>query len=95
MQLAPPATGAAFGLIHYRGAFGIQSRIVSRVLKTCGISESTLDMRIGDYFREMRNPTIGVLAHLGEIHVRLTCKGDDPAEIRRLRADTFDGRWPR
>jgi len=64
-----------------RQAFGIHSQIVSRVLKTCGISESTLDQRIGDYFREMRNPTIGVLAHAGEIHVRLTCKGDDPAEI--------------
>jgi nicotinamide-nucleotide amidase len=64
-----------------RDAFGITSRIVSRVLKSCGISESTLDQRIGDYFREMRNPTIGVLAHKGEIHVRLTCKGDDPQEI--------------
>jgi nicotinamide-nucleotide amidase len=64
-----------------RAVFGIRSRIVSRVLKTCGISESTLDQRIGDYFREMRNPTIGVLAHAGEIHVRLTCKGEDPAEI--------------
>lgn len=64
-----------------REAFGIKSRIVSRVLKTCGISESKLDQAIGDYFREMRNPTIGVLAHAGEIHVRLTCKGEDPTEI--------------
>ena len=64
-----------------RANFGIQSRIVSRILKTCGISESTLDQRIGDYFRDMRNPTIGVLAHAGEIHVRLTCKGDDLGEI--------------
>ncbi len=64
-----------------RDTFGIQSRIVSRILKTCGISESTLDQRIGDYFRNMRNPSIGVLAHAGEIHVRLTCKGDDPSEI--------------
>jgi nicotinamide-nucleotide amidase len=69
---------------HIRDAVGIRSRIVSRVLKTCGISESTLDQRIGDYFREMRNPSIGVLAHMGEIHVRLTCKGEDPAEIGRL-----------
>ena len=64
-----------------RQAFGIRGRIVSRVLKSCGISESTLDQRIGDYFRDMRNPTIGVLAHAGEIHVRLTCKGEDPGEI--------------
>jgi nicotinamide-nucleotide amidase len=64
-----------------REMFGIRSRIVSRVLKTCGMSESRVDQAIGDYFRDMRNPTIGVLAHAGEIHVRLTCKGEDPARI--------------
>jgi nicotinamide-nucleotide amidase len=64
-----------------RGLLGIRGRIVSRVLKTCGVSESRVDQAIGDYFREMRNPTIGVLAHAGEIHVRLTCKGEDPARI--------------
>jgi nicotinamide-nucleotide amidase len=67
-----------------REASGIKARIVSRVLKMCGISESKVDQAIGDYFREMRNPTIGVLAHAGEIHVRLTCKGEDPAEITRM-----------
>ncbi len=70
-----------------RAAFGIKGRIVSRVLKACGISESTLDQRIGDYFREMRNPTIGVLAHQGEIHIRLTCKGDDSRQIAALLDD--------
>ena len=74
-----------------RENFGIQSRIVSRVLKTCGISESTLDQRIGDYFRDMRNPTIGVLAHAGEIHVRLTCKGDDLGEIVAM-LDELEGK---
>ncbi|MBI2117224.1 MAG: nicotinamide-nucleotide amidohydrolase family protein, partial [candidate division NC10 bacterium] len=52
-----------------------------------GISESKLDHAIGDYFREMQNPTIGVLAHAGEIHVRLTCKGEDPATITRMLDD--------
>ena len=74
-----------------REAFGITGRIVSRVLKACGISESKLDHLIGDYFREMRNPTIGVLAHAGEIHVRLTCKGDDPEEIAR-KLDDLEGK---
>jgi nicotinamide-nucleotide amidase len=74
-----------------RDAFGIGSRIVSRILKTCGISESKVDQAIGDYFREMRNPTIGVLAHAGEIHIRLTCKGDDPATITRL-LDDLEGK---
>jgi nicotinamide-nucleotide amidase len=74
-----------------REACGIRGRIVSRILKSCGISESTLDERIGDYFREMRNPTIGVLAHMGEIHVRMTCKGEDPAEIGRM-LDELEGK---
>ena len=74
-----------------RESFGIKSRIVSRVLKACGISESRVDQAIGDYFREMRNPTIGVLAHAGEIHIRLTCKGDHPAEITRL-LDDLEGK---
>jgi nicotinamide-nucleotide amidase len=74
-----------------REAFGIGSRIVSRVLKTCGISESKVDQAIGDYFREMRNPTIGVLAHAGEIHIRLTCKGEDAAAISRM-LDELEGR---
>jgi nicotinamide-nucleotide amidase len=74
-----------------RANFGIQSRIVSRILKTCGISESTLDQRIGDYFRDMRNPTIGVLAHAGEIHVRLTCKGDHLGQIVAM-LDELEGK---
>jgi len=74
-----------------RERFGIRSRIVSRTLKMCGISESRVDQAIGDYFRTMRNPTIGVLAHAGEIHIRLTCKGDDPAEIARL-LDELEGK---
>jgi nicotinamide-nucleotide amidase len=74
-----------------REVFGIRSRIVSRVLKMCGISESKVDQAIGDYFREMRNPTIGILAHAGEIHVRLTCKGEDPAEITRM-LDALEGK---
>lgn len=74
-----------------RETLGLRSRIVSRVLKTCGISESMVDQRIGDYFRDMRNPTIGVLAHAGEIHIRLTCKGEDAAEIARM-LDELEGK---
>jgi nicotinamide-nucleotide amidase len=67
-----------------RESLCLRGRIVSRVLKACGITESMLDQRIGDYFRDMRNPTIGVLAHAGEIHIRMTCKGEDDAEIARM-----------
>ncbi len=88
-EMKPMLTGQVIPQI--REVFGIRSRIVSRVLKMCGISESKVDQAIGDYFREMRNPTIGVLAHAGEIHVRLTCKGEDPAEITRM-LDALEGK---
>jgi nicotinamide-nucleotide amidase len=74
-----------------RDEFGIRSRIVSRTLKLCGISESKVDQAIEDYFRQMQNPTIGVLAHAGEIHIRLTCKGEDPATITRM-LDDLEGK---
>jgi nicotinamide-nucleotide amidase len=46
-----------------------------------------VDQLIGDLFRSQRNPTIGVLAHAGEIHVRLTAKGDSDAEVEGLLDD--------
>ncbi len=64
--------------------FRVRGRIRSRVLRTCGASESRVDQLIGDLFRSQRNPTIGVLAHAGEIHVRLTAKGEGEAEIEGL-----------
>ncbi len=67
-----------------REQFRITGRIRSRVLRTCGASESRVDQLIGDLFRSQRNPSIGVLAHAGEIHVRLTAKGESDAEIDAL-----------
>jgi nicotinamide-nucleotide amidase len=70
-----------------RAQFAIRGRIRSRVLRTCGAGESRVDQLIGDLFRSQRNPTIGVLAHAGEIHVRLTAKGDSDAEVEGLLDD--------
>ena len=70
-----------------RAQFAIRSSIRSRVLRTCGAGESRVDQLIGDLFRSQRNPTIGVLAHAGEIHVRLTAKGESDAEVEGLLDD--------
>lgn len=67
-----------------RGAFGVVARIQSRILKTCGITESKLDAAIGDLARASANPTIALLAHAGEIHVRLTVKTESETEANRL-----------
>ena len=68
-----------------RETFGVMARIRSRILKVCGIAESGLDEAIGDLARFSRNPTIALLAHPGEIHIRLTVKSDsEEGSDRRL-----------
>lgn len=54
--------------------FGTQGVIVSRMLHTCGISESLLEEEIKDIILEQGNPTIALLAKKGEIQIRLTAK---------------------
>jgi nicotinamide-nucleotide amidase len=63
-----------------REGLGVRARIRSRILKTCGITESKLDEAIGDLARSARNPTIALLAHAGEIHIRLTVKTESEAD---------------
>lgn len=68
-------------------AFGVSGSIRSRTLKACGIAESALDEIIGDLMRHSRNPTIGLLAYPGEIHIRLTVHTESEAEGDRLLDD--------
>lgn len=70
-----------------REGLDVRARIRSRILKTYGITESKLDEAIGDLARSSRNPTIALLAHAGEIHIRLTVKSESEAEGERLLDD--------
>jgi nicotinamide-nucleotide amidase len=56
--------------------FGDQGQIVSKVLRTFGLGESALEERIRDFILAQNNPTLALLARSGEIHVRLTAKGE-------------------
>lgn len=56
--------------------FGNQGQIVSKVLRTFGLGESALEERIHDFILAQNNPTLALLARSGEIHVRLTAKGE-------------------
>lgn len=67
--------------------FGVKSKIRSRALKACGITESALDETISDLIRLSRNPTIAILAYPGEIHIRLTVKSESETEGDRLLDD--------
>jgi nicotinamide-nucleotide amidase len=47
--------------------------IVCRVLRTAGIGESQIDMRIGDLMTT-NNPTVALAAHTGQTDIRITAK---------------------
>jgi nicotinamide-nucleotide amidase len=71
-------------LPYLKERFGLQGTIVSKVLRTYGLGESSLEERIKDYIKSQCNPTIALLARNFEIHVRLTAKADTDGEARAL-----------
>ncbi|MCP4401233.1 MAG: competence/damage-inducible protein A [bacterium] len=58
-----------------------------RVLKLCGIGESHVDHAIGDLIRDNVNPTIGLLAHQGQIDIRIAAKADTEEQADRTIAE--------
>lgn len=52
----------------------VTATIVTRVLNTISMGESDLDSRIADLFQAGVNPSIAVLAHFGQVDVKLTAK---------------------
>jgi nicotinamide-nucleotide amidase len=59
---------------YLREKFDLREMIVSRVLKIAEIGESSVDDRIGHLIRNSTNPTVGVLAHPGQVDVRISVK---------------------
>ncbi|MDR5697892.1 MAG: competence/damage-inducible protein A [Armatimonadota bacterium] len=66
-----------------RGWVG-RSVIRSRVLRTVGVGEGALEEQIRDLIHTT-NPTVAPLAHLGEVHLRITARGT-PAEVDAMLA---------
>lgn len=69
---------------YFKQRFGAQGIILSRVLRTYGIGESSLEEKIHDYIISQKNPTIALLARAGEIHIRLTAKANTEEEASAL-----------
>ncbi len=74
-------------LPYLRREFSLGDFIRVRVLKTCALGESHVDHLIHDLFESSRNPTIAVLAHPGQVDVRLTAKGSDSGEVAGMLDD--------
>ncbi len=57
--------------------------IRSRVLRLCGIGEADAEARVLELVRST-NPTLAPLAHLGEVHLRITARAPSIAEADAL-----------
>lgn len=68
-------------LLQVAGAGGV---LVSRLLRTWGLSESLVGELLDDLYQGSVNPTVAFLASAGEIKVRLTAKAEDARQADRL-----------
>jgi nicotinamide-nucleotide amidase len=59
---------------YLRRKFYLAEVIHYRVLKIVGIGESAVDDKIGHLIANSSNPTVGVLAHPGQVDVRIAAK---------------------
>ncbi len=77
-------------LPYLRQRFNLHGLIKARVLHTGGVGESQIDDLIGD-LETLSNPTVGLLAHAGQVDIRITAKAESEAEadamIRPLEED--------
>lgn len=69
---------------YLRKKFGLAEVIVSRVLKVAELGESRVDDRIGSLIANSQNPTVGVLAHPGQVDVRITAKAPSVQQAREM-----------
>ena len=69
---------------YLRRAFELDEVITYRVLKVADMGESSVDDRIGHLIAESQNPTVGVLAHPGQVDVRIAAKARNAEAAARL-----------
>ncbi len=58
--------------------------IISQMVKICSIGESQVADEIKDLIAKQENPTIAPYAKTGEVHLRITAKGENEKECRKL-----------
>ena len=71
-------------LPYLRERYGLKGEIRLRVLKVVGLGESRVGELLVEFMEKGRNPTVGTLAHLGQVDVRIAAKGADAEAAQRL-----------
>jgi len=70
---------------YLRRRFNLKHQVLRyKVLRACGLGESGIGLQIKDLMRESRNPSVGTLASVGDIKIRITAKTDNPEEASIL-----------
>lgn len=70
---------------YLRRRFDIQGQVIRyRVLRVCGLGESAIGVQIKDLMRESKNPSVGTLASIGDIKIRITAKANSDDEANKL-----------
>jgi nicotinamide-nucleotide amidase len=68
-----------------RKQFKLMHQVIQyKVLRACGLGESAIGQQIKDLMKGSQNPTIGTLASMGDIKIRITAKADHPEEASNL-----------
>lgn len=70
---------------YLRRRFNLQHQVIRyRVLRACGLGESAIGLQIKDLMKESRNPSVGTLASVGDIKIRITAKANNQEEASIL-----------
>ena len=69
---------------YLRERFQLSETLTYRILKVGDLGESNVDDRIGHLIAGSENPTVGVLAHPGQVDVRIAAKASSIEEANKL-----------
>ena len=70
---------------YLRKQFDLKHEIIRyKVLRACGLGESAIGLQIKDLMKEGNNPSVGTLASLGDIKIRITAKANHPEEATKM-----------
>ena len=70
---------------YLRNRFNLQRQVIRyKVFRACGLGESAIGLQIKDLMKRGLNPSVGTLASIGDIKIRITAKADDPEEASFL-----------
>ena len=70
---------------YLRKRFNLKHEVIQyKVLRACGLGESAIGLQIKDLMKEGNNPSVGTLASLGDIKIRITAKAGHPEEAATM-----------